>query len=147
MKVLASVVIALSLLASACGSDTATSPTTTTTTTTTTVAAASIQETWESTVPVGGSRFYSFTVNENGTVNVSLTSVSGQFVPSTVTLGLGLGQPAGTECTTTTTLSVSTSVGTPHITGTYAPGVYCARVYDVGNLFSTASFAVSIAHP
>ncbi|HTM02914.1 MAG TPA: hypothetical protein VL173_05385 [Vicinamibacterales bacterium] len=137
--------IALSLLATACGSNAATAPSTTTTTTPT-VAGASIEETWEGSVPVGGSKFYSFTINENGTLNVSLTVVGGQFVPSTVTLGLGVGQPAGMECTTTTTVNASTQLGMPHITGTYAPGVYCVKVYDVGNLFSDASFTVSIAH-
>ena len=60
--------------------------------------------------------------------------------------GLGVGKPDGTECSTTTTVNVSTQTATPHLTGTYAPGVYCVRVFDVGNLFSTASFVVSIAH-
>ena len=137
--------IALSLLATACGSNAATAPSTTTTTTPT-VAAASIEETWNGSVPVGGSKFYSFTINENGTLNVSLTAVSGEFVPATVTLGLGVGQPSGMDCTTTTTVNASTQLGTPHLTGTYAPGVYCVKVSDVGNLFSDASFTVSIAH-
>ena len=135
---------ALLVLLSGCGSN-PTSPTTTTTTTTT-VAAASISESFESTLPVNGAKFYSFTVAENGTLNVSLTAVSGQFVPATVTLGLGVGKPNGTECSTTTTVNVSTQTATPHLTGTYAPDVYCVRVFDVGNLFSTASFVVSIAH-
>lgn len=138
--------IAASLVVGSCGDESPTAPTSTATTTTTTVAAATITETWEGTVAVGGAKFYSFTVVENGTVNVSFTAVGGQFVPSTVTLGLGIGQPSGMECVSTTQVSASTASAVPHLTGTYAPGVYCVRVFDVGNLFSTASFTVSIAH-
>jgi len=129
----------------ACDGDTTTSPTSTSTTTTT-VAEATIAETFESTVPVGGAKFYPFSVVENGTVNISLTGAGGQLVPSTVMLGVALGQPAGTECSVTTTVNVSSSTATPHITGTYAPGVYCVRVSDIGNLFAPATIAVAIAH-
>jgi hypothetical protein len=139
-------IIALVVLVSACGKDSPTSPSDSTSTTPT-VAAASISETWNSTIAVGSSRFYSFTVGENGTVNVTLSAVSGDYVPATVTLGLGIGQPSGTECTTSTTASVSTQTTAPQMTGTYAPGVYCVRVWDVGNLFAPASFSVIVAHP
>ena len=136
------------VLTAACGGDKPTSPTTTTSTdtTTTTVAQPTTTEEFSGTLPVGGFKFYSFTTSTNGTINVTLTSVSGQFVPSTVTLGLGLGQPSGTDCTATT--SVNTAAGTTaQVTGTYAPGVYCARVADVGNLFAPATFTISVAYP
>jgi hypothetical protein len=98
-------------------------------------------------VAVGGSRFYSFTVTQNGTVNISLTAVAGDFVPPTVTLGLGIGQPSATDCTTTTTVNVTAQTAQPQLTNTYAPAVYCAKVTDVGNLFAPAAFTVVIAHP
>jgi hypothetical protein len=139
-------VLALAALTAACGSDTPTSPSTTSSSTPT-VAAASVSETWNSTVAVGGSRFYSFTVPENGTVNVTLAAVAGDYVPPTVTLGLGIGQPSGTECTTSTTANVSTQTAAPQMTGTYAPAVYCVKVFDVGNLYAPASFTVVVAHP
>ena len=130
-----------------CSGDTPTSPTTTTTTTTTTtVASPAFTEEFNGTVPVSGSAFYSFTVTQYGTVNVSLTSVSGQYVPSTVTMGLGLGRPDAETCATTTNITTQSGVG-PQITGTYDPGVYCVKVSDVGNLFSAAKFAVTIAYP
>jgi hypothetical protein len=130
---------------SACGG-TQTAPSGTSTTTTATVAAPTITETFDGTVAVGGSRFYSFSTAQNGTVTVTLTSVGGQFVPSTITLGVGVGTPNGTDCTTST--SVSTSSGsTAQVTMTLSPGVYCARVYDVGNLFAAATFSATIAHP
>lgn len=131
-----------------CSDDTPTSPTDTTTTTTTTATAAEpvYTEEWIDTLAIGGERFYSFTVTQAGTVNVSLTSVSGQYVPSTVTVGMGLGTPAAESCSTTS--SISTQAGTgPQLTGTYNPGVYCVIIRDVGNLFSAARFAITIAYP
>lgn len=138
--------LVLTLLTSpGCSNDTPTSPTTTTTTTTT-AAAPSFTEDFNSTVPVTGSVFYSFTVTTYGTVNVSLTSVSGQYVPSTVTIGLGLGKPEAEGCTTTTSVSTSAGAG-PQLSAVYEPGIYCVKVSDVGNLYSAANFAVTIAYP
>lgn len=136
-------ILLVCLLAAACGGNTTTSPSTTTTTTT--AAAPTTTETWNSTVQPGGSKFFSFTVAANGTVNLTLTSVGGQFVPSTVQLGLGLGSLAGTDCTAGQ--SVNTASGsTAQVTATEAPGVYCAKVSDIGNLFAPASFTVNIDH-
>jgi hypothetical protein len=131
-----------------CSGETPTSPTTdaTTTTTATTAATPVFTEDWADTLAVGGERFYSFTVTQFGTVNVSLTSVSGQFVPGTVTVGMGLGTPTAETCSTTS--SISTQAGTgPQLTGTYNPGVYCVIVWDVGNLFSAARFSITVAYP
>jgi hypothetical protein len=33
------------------------------------------------------------------------------------------------------------------LTGTYDVGVYCVKISDVGNLFSTANVAMTIAYP
>lgn len=131
-----------------CNGDTPTSPTdtTTTTTTTTTVAEPVYSEEWIDTLAIGGERFYSFAVTQYGTVNVSLTSVSGQYVPSTVTLAMGLGTPAAETCSTTSSISTQAGAG-PQMTGTYNPGVYCVIVRDVGNLFSAARFSVTVAYP
>jgi hypothetical protein len=145
---LCSLVLTL-LTAFGCSEDTPTSPSstsTTSTTTTTTVATPTFFEDWNDTLPATGAVFYSFTVTQYGTVNVSLTSVQGQFVPSTVTLGLGLGTPDAERCATTTTISTQSGTG-PQLTGVYNPGVYCVRVSDVGNLFSAARFSVTIAYP
>ena len=134
------------LTASGCSGDTPTSPTSTTTTTTVAAATPIYSEEFIDTVPVTGAVFYSFTVTQYGTVNVSLTSVSGQFVPSTVTLGLGLGKPDAETCAPSTNITTQSGAG-PQLTGTYDAGVYCVKVSDVGNLFSPARFAVTIAYP
>jgi hypothetical protein len=127
------------LFATGCGDQvTATSPSTTT------VAAASVTETFDGRVSVGGSAFYSFSVAENGTVNLTLVSVGG--ADMSATLGLGIGTPRGTGCTTTSTTSGEPGSAV-HVTGTYGAGVYCAKVSDIGNLAAPASFTVTIAHP
>lgn len=138
--------IATLVLCVSCGDESPTSPTETSTSSSTTAAAPTISEEFSSTVTVGGSKFYSFTTSTYGTINLTLTSVGGNFVPSTVMLGLGIGQPSGTDCVTTT--SVNTAAGSSaQATGTYSAGVYCAKVSDIGNLYAPASFNVTIAYP
>jgi hypothetical protein len=134
----------LLLLASACSKDN-TTPTTPTTTTPTPVTTPTVSENFVSTVPVGGAAFYSFNIDANGTVNVTLNAVGGTGVPATVQLGVGIGTPAGVDCTVTT--SVTAAAGTsPQLTGTFGPGLFCVRIYDVGNLFGPAAFRATIAH-
>jgi hypothetical protein len=132
----------------ACGADTPTSPseTTTTTTTTTTIAEPSITEDFSGTLAVGGSNFYAFTVGTNGTVNVTLASMSGTGVPSAVWVELGIGSPAGEGCAVTSTVT-GPAGASPQLTATYAPSVYCVRIRDLGNLFAPARFTITIAHP
>jgi hypothetical protein len=132
------------VLAAACSKNN--SSTGTTTTPTPTPVAPTTTNEFDSTVPVGGSVFYSFSVTTYGTVNVTLTSVSGADVPATVQLGLGIGQPAGTTCSTTSTTNAAAGA-TAQVTGSYDVGVYCAKVSDIGNLFAPANFTMSIAHP
>lgn len=132
--------VGIALLAIACGNDSTTS-----TTPTPTPAAPTATEHYVGTIGVGGSGFYSFTVSQYGTVNVTLTSVSGIDDPA-VTLGLGLSVPSGFGCANGSTVT-TTSGSDPQLTGTYEAGIYCARVYDVGNLTGSATFDVSIAHP
>jgi len=137
---------ALLLLAAACSKNNTVTPTATTTTTTTTpVTTPTTSEVFASTVPVGGAAFYSFNIAANGTVNVTLNSVSGVGVPSSVQLGLGIGTPAGVDCTVTSTATAGAGTA-PQLTGTFGPGLFCVRVYDVGNLFDAAAFKATIAH-
>ncbi len=132
----------------ACSHNSTTEPSNTTTSNTTTTAAApTVTEAFNGTLPVAGFKFYTFNIAVNGTVNMNLTKVSGTGVPSTVQLGVGIGQPSGTDCATTITQTVSSSSAVPHATGVFGPGLFCVRVFDVGNLFAPATFAVTIAHP
>jgi hypothetical protein len=131
----------------ACSHNSTTEPSSSSTSTTTPPAAPTVTEVFASTLPVGGSKFFTFNIAASGTVNVTLNSVSGAGVPSTVQVGLGIGQPAGTDCTASQTVTAGSAFAAPQMTGTYGPGLFCVRVFDVGNLFAPASFRVTIAHP
>ena len=148
MRATTAAILGLILFGSACShSSTSTSPSGTSTTGTTTGAAPTVSESFTGTLPVGGFKFFSFNIAVNGTVNVTLNSVSGAGVPSTVQLGLGIGQPSGIDCSTTTTVTAGVTAAAPQTTGTFGPGLFCVRVFDVGNLFGPANFNITIAHP
>lgn len=147
LSVLSCILLASTFAVAACGdNDSPTSPTTTDATTIAEIAAPAFTEEFIGTIQVSGSAFYSFSVTTNGTVTATLTSVSGAFVPPTVTLGLGLGVPSGETCAVTS--SINTAKGSAaQLSATFPPGVYCVMVSDVGNLFAAATFAVTIAFP
>jgi len=136
--------IIVALLGGACGHGTTTTPTTTTATTTT-PAPVTTTETFSGTLGVGATIFYPFTVTQSGTVTATLVSIGGDRVPSTVQVRLGVGTPDDVGCNATTSSVVSTTAAV--VSTTEAPGSYCANVTDVGNLFATAAFTVTIAHP
>jgi hypothetical protein len=122
-----------------------TSPTDTTPTETAVDPSTSL--TFSGTLAVRSSAFYSFDVTAYGTVNVTLQNVGGVTgVPDTVWVGLGIGVPEGTDCSTTTSLNTQAGGG-PHVSTVLAAGTYCARIYDVGNLAAPTAFTVLIAHP
>ena len=130
-------VAGLPLLALACANSTPTTPTQT-------PAAPTATEHYAGTLTVGSSGFYSFSVSQYGTVNVTLGRVTGVDDPA-VMLGLALGVPTGFGCSGN---GITTSAGSdPQITNLFAPGVYCVRLSDVGNLTGPAQFDVTIAHP
>jgi hypothetical protein len=128
----------MALLVANCSSSTSPSATRTPASPTTT-------EPFVATLGVGGTKFYSFSVSQYGTVNVNLNNVDAADGPSAVPLGVGIGAPSGTGCAGNT---IPLSAGpTALVTGVYEPGVYCALVYDVGSLVVPVRFNVSIAHP
>lgn len=97
---------------------------------------------------VGGSRFYSFTVSQSGTIVATLASVTSPPRGAAVqtALGLGIGRPAGTGCA----LSTSTTTGPAlqaQLQETAAAGIYCVNVYDAGNLQSPIDFVVRFSYP
>ncbi len=62
----------------------------------------------------------------DGEVDVQLTALSPQ---STITVGLGIGQPVSGEC------------------ALVVPGSYCVAVVDVGNIQGFDTAMVNVAHP
>jgi hypothetical protein len=148
MSATTAAILGLMMFGTACSHSSTTSPSATSTTTTTATAAApTVSESFTGTLPVAGFKFYSFNIAVNGTVNVTLNSVSGAGVPATVQLGLGIGQPSGLDCAATTTVTAGITAAAPQTTGTFGPGLFCVRVSDVGNLFAPANFNITIAHP
>ena len=135
--------VALALSVSACGGSSDNASTTAPTLTATPQAAL-----FEGTLDVGGFSFYSFTVDTTGDVDVMLASVTTTASPgseSDVVLGLAVGQPAGTDCTVTKSLLARAALQSP-LVANVTPGIYCVRVYDIGNLRSKVNFAIRIVH-
>ena len=136
------IAVVVALAAVACGgadSTTATTPTVTTGPST---------QLFEGQLSVGGSAFYSFTVTTTGLANVMLASVTTTTTPGTsssVVLGLALGTPIGTDCQITSAVPAAAGL-TSQLVNSLTPGVYCARVYDLGNLRSAVNFAIRIVH-
>ncbi len=131
-------------LASGCSNNSSTSPTTPTTPSTTTV-----RERYTSTLPVGGTKFYSFSIATAGNVTATLESIGGAGVPSSVIVNLGIGTPFQTTCSANfTQVQVTGDAGlTAVVTGSQQPGALCVVVNDVGNLYAPATFTVVIDHP
>src|SRR6516225_9779138 len=123
-------ILGLMIFGTACSHSSTTSPsaTSSSTSTTTTPAAPTVSESFTGTLPVGGFRFFTFNIAANGTVNVTLNSVSGAGVPPTVQLGLGIGQPWGIDCPATTNVPAGVTAAAPQARGTFGPGLFCVRV-------------------
>jgi hypothetical protein len=110
------------------------------------IAPPSITESFNGALAIGASRFYSFSVGSNGTVNITLTTLLENGADSASQVALALGAPGGTGCRANTAVTIAAG-STPQITGTYPSGVYCAMISDVGNLSSPSTFMIAIAHP
>lgn len=130
------------VLAAACGKDTPAS----TPTTPTTIAPPTVTEVWEATLAVGATRFYSYSVPQNGTVNITLARLTENGVDAATQVNMGTGFPAGTGCSTSATSAYAVSES-PAISATQAPGVYCVKVTDAGTLTVPVAFRILIARP
>jgi hypothetical protein len=139
----AALLILLTLLTAACSNNT-TSPSTTTPASTT-----SVRERFTSTLPVGGSKFYSFSIAEAGNINATLESIGGAGVPPTIVVNMGVGTPFQTSCSANlTAVQVTGDAGlSAVVTNSQQPGTFCVIVSDVGNLFAPATFTIVIDHP
>ena len=136
------IALVIAVMCVACGDDTTTSPSTTT-------EVARGTEVFGGTLGVGNSQFYSFTVSQDGTTDVTLLSLRpvGSLTSTlTTVVGLGLGTPSGTECALRS--AVTTAPGlTKQITVTTNISTYCVKIADVGNLTNAVDYTVRILHP
>jgi len=124
----------LVFLVGACGSSS--SPTATPT------AAPNVTDTFNGTLAQGGSASYNFTLASDGTITVTLVSLSPQ---STITMGMGLGTPGTTGCVVASTQE-NVKVGVPLQT-TLSAGPYCLTFYDLGNMIGANAYTLTILHP
>jgi len=127
-------------VAGACGA------TTTPTTPTTPSAPANTTDTFQGTLGQTGSINHIFAVAANGTVTVSLTTVTPL---STMSLGVAVSTSDGTSCLTPITQNSDARAGSVALTGTATTGNYCVRVYDSGNIppSTDVSYTLQIVHP
>ena len=131
--------LAVTVTGPACGSNTG-SPTTPSTPSVT-------RDVFEGTLSAAGSSFYSFTVVEAGAVHVTLVSLVSDAPPSpiSVSVGLGVGMPNGAGCDLTQSVTAAPAL-VSQLTVPMAAGIYCAKLFDVGNVLTTVRFAVRIVH-
>ncbi len=122
--------VAAAMTVAACGSSSTTNPNAPTTT-----------ETFTGTIAVGGVDTHTFNVAQSGALTVTLTTLSPQ---STITVGLGLGQPSGGSCTLSSTDNTA-KMGSVEQT-TLDPGAWCVEVYDIGNVQGTDSYTLTVNH-
>jgi hypothetical protein len=99
-------------------------------------------ETFTGTLAVGGRGEHTFTVGGSGTLNVTLTTLDPQ---TTITMGLGIGQP-----TTTGSCGLLSYTESAHlsrvVTGQVNAGTFCVAIYDVGNIVETDTYTLTVAH-
>jgi hypothetical protein len=105
-----------------------------------------VTESFIGSIPINGSGFYSFSTTQYGNIGLTLLDFKEDGVASTVLVSVGIGQPSGTGCTVSTAVTVNTAA-TQQLVSPFNPGVYCARIGDVGNMTATATFVLNIAHP
>jgi hypothetical protein len=138
MKPYVPAVLALALVAAACGDNTSSGSSTTAPSTT-------IAETFAGGVDVGGTSFNRFTVSQPGQVSAVLTAAG---PPSTIVMGLGLGTPSESSCAILPGASTKTAAGAAaQLTGMVSAGAMCVQVYDVGNQTDPITYSVTVTHP
>jgi hypothetical protein len=106
----------------------------------------STTELFAGTLPVGGTRFYSYTVSQPGTVYLTLASLASGNATSTTHVTLGVGTPAGTGCALQNSVTTSAALAA-QLEHSSPSGIYCVNVADAGGLTSPMAFAIRIVHP
>ena len=80
-------------------------------------------------------------------IDLTLLTLIENGATSANTVNIGLGVPSGTTCAVGVNTLTTGPGSTRQVSVAIPAGTYCARVQDVGNLTSTATFSVNISHP
>jgi hypothetical protein len=134
------VLIGMALFGGACAEATVSGPTTAGNNASLTI------ETFGGTLPVGGSRFFSFTVPRSGLITLTLVSLTQAGEATSAQVLLSLGAPRGTDCPALDARVAGVDV-VPQLSLQPQPGVYCARIADSGQLTDAVDFSINIVHP
>lgn len=105
-----------------------------------------VTETFQGTLGVQGSSFYSFIIGNPDPVTVtlaSLTKSSGSAVATSVKLGFGV--PAGETCALTTSLTTASGLQA-QVLQVASKGTYCVIISDAGGMTESLNFAIKIKH-
>lgn len=102
-------------------------------------------ETFAGTLPVLGSRFYSFNVFQTGVVSLMFGSLTptGTDTPLNIPVWIGYGIPKGTGCDVSDPVLIAPGL-TYQVSNTFLPGTYCVNINDFGELPGAADFAIRI---
>ena len=102
-------------------------------------------DTFTTNLSAGGWMSRSVRASQAGTISLRLESAS---PPDNIVLGLGVGVPRsdGTGCLLTQAVSRSPG-GSPQIALQADAGIFCARIYDVGNITTPITFTASVVKP
>jgi hypothetical protein len=103
--------------------------------------------TYTGTVQVSGNFTTTFVVNGQSELDITLTAAG---PPSTIVMGLGVGQPAAPGspmCIPFASGTTNTAAGTTaQLSGQVPAGTYCVEVYDVGNQTAPVNVTVTVSH-
>jgi len=141
-----SALLALAVTASGC---TETTTVTTPSGGSTITSSSPISETVTGVLPVGGTRFYFFSIATPGGVTATLQSMTGAGVPADVIVNMGIGTPSGALCTGGQTAVQATGEAgfISQVSQSPSAGTYCVSLSDIGNLPAPATFRIQIDHP
>src|SRR5262245_18146166 len=102
-------------------------------------------DTFNGTVPVGGSATHTFTVTNAGQIDVTLTAAA---PPSDVSMGLAVGLASDAGCTAIAGASTNTSAGSSaQLVGKISPGSLCVKISDNGAQRATVTYTITVLHP
>jgi len=101
-----------------------------------------VSETFAGTLTAGGIAAFGVTTAATGTLTLTLSAFAPQ---STITMGLGIGQPASDGSCGFLSVVENAKVGSA-VSGTADPGLYCIAIYDLGNMQATDTFTLTVTH-
>jgi hypothetical protein len=107
-----------------------------------------VTDTFSGTFGQNAGASHSFTVGQTGDVEVKLTAMAPL---ATLAVGMGIGQVDSTVTPPCATFAEDTNVRLNEtlLSSNLAPGTYCVKVRDTGNVFPdvTVAYTVTVTHP